>query len=87
MAPLFLVWSLYFLFLGFKKLERGLSGHVALLHVFGGLLFGLGKYTYTAYRISPAIVLLVLIHYGLIAESGGWREAVSLFHGLFPTSF
>jgi hypothetical protein len=69
MAPLFLVWSLYFLFLGFKKLERGLSGRAAFLHVLAGGLFGLGMYTYTAYRISPAIVLLVLIHYGLIAET------------------
>ena len=43
------------------------------LHVLAGLLFGLGMHTYIAYRVSPALVLLVMAYYWLLAKRGGWQ--------------
>jgi len=74
MAPLFLTWSLYLLFNGFNLLGRGVSFRRATsLHFLGGILFGLGMYTYLAYRVSPVLVLLVFAFYWRLAKQGGWQ--------------
>ncbi len=79
MAPLFLTWSVYLLVKGFKKLEGGAPfGRATALHIFGGILFGLGLYSYIAYRVSPALVLLIFIFYWLTARKGGWQK--KFFH-------
>src|SRR3990167_2287305 len=70
MAPFFLVWSFYFLFLGMRKtatfstlgVESPKTQSVFPVAVFAlaGLLFGLGFHSYIAYRIAPVIALLPL---------------------------
>lgn len=53
MLPTVLVFSFYFLYRGIKyKKYRDF--------IFGGLVFGLGLHTYIAYRISPAILVVML---------------------------
>jgi 4-amino-4-deoxy-L-arabinose transferase-like glycosyltransferase len=77
MAPLFLVWALYLLMKGFNVLSRNSPGShssVISLHLAGGILFGMGMYTYIAYRVSPAIVLLILLYYWRLAEAEGWTR-------------
>ncbi len=56
MAPLFLVWSLYFLWLVFRP---DLSENKKILSVsFSGIIFGLGAHSYIAYRIAPVLLLI-----------------------------
>ncbi len=79
MAPFFLVWALYFLIKGFRKLQNGAPfPRATALHILGGILFGLGMYTYIAYRVSPALILLVFVFYLLAARKGVQRKKI--FH-------
>lgn len=53
MAPFFLVWSFYFLFLGMRKQKEW-------IFALAGSTFGLGFHTYIAYRIAPLIAIYPL---------------------------
>ncbi|HTP57242.1 MAG TPA: glycosyltransferase family 39 protein [Candidatus Paceibacterota bacterium] len=56
LAPMFAVW-------GFYELYKGLETN-RLWHWFlSGLMFGLGFYSYIAFRVMPLAVLLVLVAY------------------------
>lgn len=56
MAPFFLVWGFYFFW-------RGLSRAKFWSFAVSGVFWGLGFYTYIAYRIMPLSVLLVVFSY------------------------
>ena len=73
MAPFFLVWSFYFLFLGIRlassprsptsDLQRSRTSSRALpeiIFAIAGILFGLGFHSYLAYRVAPIIALYPL---------------------------
>jgi len=53
MAPLILSFSFYFLLKGFRTKKY-------FDFIFAGLIFGLGFHTYIAFRIAPAIVIVLL---------------------------
>lgn len=53
LVPFFLVWSFFFLFLAFRK-EK------IILIILAGLSFGLGFYSYPAFRFAPFLVLIFL---------------------------
>src|SRR3989344_5234992 len=53
MAPFFLVWSFYFLFLAMRKQKEW-------IFALAGLIFGLGAHSYIAYRAAPLIGPLAL---------------------------
>lgn len=55
-APFFLVWGLYFLW-------RGLQGGRLINFAVSGILWGLGFYTYIAFRAMPLVLILVLLAY------------------------
>jgi len=59
MAPMLLVWSIYFL-LSSIRAEPNRLRRDAITAVLGGLLYGLGFYTYIAYRVSPILLLLFI---------------------------
>jgi 4-amino-4-deoxy-L-arabinose transferase-like glycosyltransferase len=84
MAPLFLTWALYLLIKGFNKSENGASFlRAAPLYLISGVLWSLGFYTYIAYRVTPALILLVFIFYWLEARKGGWQRRYFLSAALF----
>jgi len=56
MAPFFLTWGLYLLF----KIAE--NKKAILYAILGGLVYGLGFYSYIAYRATPAIILLALVY-------------------------
>lgn len=56
MAPLFAVWSLYYLY---KGIETNRLSNWAL----SGVLLGLGFHTYIAFRLMPLVVVATLIAY------------------------
>lgn len=63
MAPLFLVWTVYFLLRAFRANSK-FPAWPARRHIpnsiFAGIFFGLGFYTYIAYRIMPLLLLLFI---------------------------
>jgi hypothetical protein len=59
-APLFAVWTLYFLL---DAMRRTRDGKPAIARIaLAGFLCGLGFYTYIAYRVTPALALLVFVY-------------------------
>jgi hypothetical protein len=57
LAPLLLVWSIYF----FIKALRAVSSRSAAIYaVIAGIVYGLGFYTYIAYRITPLLFFLFI---------------------------
>jgi 4-amino-4-deoxy-L-arabinose transferase-like glycosyltransferase len=57
LAPLLLVWTLYFLIKAF----RAASSRAAMAYAaIAGIVYGLGFYTYIAYRITPLLFLLFI---------------------------
>jgi 4-amino-4-deoxy-L-arabinose transferase-like glycosyltransferase len=84
MAPLFLTWALYLLIKGFNKLENGASFlRAAPLFLIGGALWALGFYTYIAYRVTPALILLIFVFYWLQARKRGWQNKFSPATAIF----
>ncbi|MDD5547451.1 MAG: glycosyltransferase family 39 protein [Candidatus Pacebacteria bacterium] len=66
MAPFFLVWGLYFLLNAAAKARKNKESKTYFWHlsILGGIVFGLGFYSYIAYRITPALILVILIILG-----------------------
>src|SRR3989338_5049749 len=60
MVPFILVWSFYFLFKGLDLAHRHQTGALICLPL-AGLFFGLGFYTYIAFRVAPLILLVPVI--------------------------
>ncbi|MBI2889094.1 MAG: glycosyltransferase family 39 protein [Candidatus Liptonbacteria bacterium] len=65
MAPFFLVWAIYFLLRAFRA---GSKFHIPRLQIggqaysiFAGVLFGAGFHTYIAYRVSPVLILIIIL--------------------------
>ena len=63
LAPLLLTWSLYFLIKSFRaKAPKGAKhSSTALWYaIAAGVVYGLGFYTYIAYRVTPLLLLVFL---------------------------
>ncbi|MEK7566983.1 MAG: hypothetical protein AAB527_02530 [Patescibacteria group bacterium] len=74
MAPFFLVWGLYFLWLLFREdiSESGKSYSAAL----GGFVFGLGANSYIAYRVAPILLAIPLLK---ILKNKGGQKQIAIF--------
>jgi 4-amino-4-deoxy-L-arabinose transferase-like glycosyltransferase len=57
MAPLALVWTLYFLLKAFRTPTAWRAWVFAII---GGVIYGAGFYTYIAYRVTPLLFLLFI---------------------------
>ncbi len=64
MAPMFLVWGIYFLLLSLNKDKL----KTVLFSVIGGAIYGLGFYSYIAYRATPLLILIILFLYWIKAK-------------------
>ncbi len=67
MAPFFLVWAFYFLFLAMRKQKEW-------IFAMAGLVFGLGFHTYIAYRIAPIIAIYPLWRFYKDWKKGGVKN-------------
>src|SRR3989338_5776316 len=66
MAPFFLVWAIYFLLLALRKLKEFQNVLVpCLLSLVAGVFYGLGFYSYIAYRVTPILILFIILFYWL----------------------
>ena len=70
-APLFLVWALYLLLAALRR-ARGGRGWLGWM-ILAGAVYGLGFYTYPAYRVTPLLVIAIWIADGRRAKPGGSR--------------
>jgi 4-amino-4-deoxy-L-arabinose transferase-like glycosyltransferase len=69
LSPLFAVATFYYLL-------RGLRSGRKMDFALGGLMLGLGLYSYTAFRLFPFVILAYLL-YGFLLQRGGVRENLS----------
>ena len=76
MAPLFLVWTLYFLVHAVIRLGKGNFPLVAVLC--GGVSFGLGFHSYASFRIAPLLIGPILVIALIQARSTGLLRAFGL---------
>src|SRR3989344_2748902 len=71
MAPFFLVWGIYFLLLSLRKArEPSRPKSYILYSIFSGIFYGLGFYSYIAYRATPIIIIFILALYFFEAKKG-----------------
>jgi 4-amino-4-deoxy-L-arabinose transferase-like glycosyltransferase len=80
-APLFAVWTLYFLFEAIRRTRDGRS--YVTQAIAGGFLCGLGFYTYIAYRVTPALLLMALIYGYIEARRAKRMPALIRLTGIF----
>jgi cbb3-type cytochrome oxidase subunit 3 len=66
LAPFFLAWGIYFLLLSFKK-NNNLK--ILILSASGGIFYGLGFYSYIAYRATPILIIALIFSYRLSKEA------------------
>jgi len=79
----FLVWAVYLLVDGMSRARDGAACRGRMIAA--GVVYGLGFHTYLAYRVTPALVLPILVYYFVEARKAGrlaaWRNAVALYAG------
>ena len=64
MAPFLAIWAFYFLIVALR--ESALSRKKLIVFAsLAGIMFGLGAYTYIAFRVMPVLVLILLLLYWL----------------------
>lgn len=82
MAPFFLTWAIYFLLKSFRLLNTKYS---KLNAVGAGLFYGLGFYSYIAYRSTPLLILIILFFFLRNAKAAGRQKQtfLSIFCFLF----
>jgi hypothetical protein len=71
LAPLLLAWTFYFLI---KALKENSSRRALWLALVAGVIYGLGFYTYIAYRVTPILFLLFIPFYR--KNPGFWKRVV-----------
>lgn len=83
-APLFAVWALYFLLDAIGRARDG--GNYNVRAIVAGFLCGLGFYTYIAYRVIPALILLAFIYGYVEARRAKWMPALLRLAGAFTAA-
>ncbi len=91
MAPFFLIWGIYFLILAFRKIKKEhFSSLNPLSHkklplvaysVLGGIFYGLGFYSYIAYRATPILLFFVFLFY--LIKSHSFRKQIMVYFSYF----
>ena len=67
LVPFFLVFTFYFLFRTFRTKKYSDA-------ILAGVFFGLGFYSYIAFRVAPIIVFWLLIIFWLISKDKNWQK-------------
>ncbi|OGM89877.1 hypothetical protein A3J77_02155 [Candidatus Wolfebacteria bacterium RBG_13_41_7] len=64
MAPFFLVWAIYFLLVAIKNVSDKIQNtKYKIQATIGGIFFGLGFYSYIAYRVMPLLIAVAFFYY------------------------
>jgi len=77
LAPLTLIWAIWLLLKGHSieaDPERSHRAHASMIYtILAGIVYGLGFYTYIAFRITPLLLLLFIPFFW--KSPGFWRRA------------
>jgi len=64
MAPFFLTWAVYFLLVALRTTnDEFQTSSFKFQAIAGGIFFGLGFYSYIAYRIMPLLIAIIFFYY------------------------
>ncbi|MDO8515826.1 MAG: hypothetical protein Q7S28_01095 [bacterium] len=74
MAPFFIVWGLYFLYKGFKAASKHRVKTSFAWTALASVIYGLGFYSYIAYRVTPLMVLIIAGYYWWKSRREGWQK-------------
>ncbi len=78
MAPAFLVWALWALI----KAWRGTTGWRRYAYaIAGGVIYGLGMYSYIAYRVTPLLIVVLFLLFYKTYETA--RKKTKVIFGIF----
>ena len=80
-SPLFLAWALYLLLSGLRPAREGRPFLARIAAA--GVVYGMGFYTYIAYRATPPLILLALVYWWVLARREGWTARFARSAGLF----
>lgn len=84
MAPFFLVWAIYFLSLVLRQIkEQKPAKFYALNSAIAGIFYGLGFYSYIAYRATPLLILIILLFYWFKNKEKEVHRKILLSTGYF----
>ncbi len=81
LAPLLLIWSVYLLIKTFRTTSRIKA---TIYSSIAGIVYGLGFYTYIAYRITPLLFLLFIPFFG--KGKGFWKRVAVFIILVFVTA-
>ncbi|TSC60187.1 MAG: hypothetical protein LiPW15_65 [Parcubacteria group bacterium LiPW_15] len=71
MAPFFLVWALYFFLHAIRKSSDNKNSTTLIYAGVAGIFFGLGFYSYIAFRVMPLLFLVLIPFFG--RHKGFWK--------------
>jgi 4-amino-4-deoxy-L-arabinose transferase-like glycosyltransferase len=83
LAPLLLTWALYFLLKAFRNAR---PKSYILNSIFSGIIYGLGFYTYIAYRVTPLLILFIAVYFWKRSGDKERRKVVLLSTSCFLLS-
>lgn len=76
MSPFFIVWSLYF-FIHALRLINLSRKKAVVFGAIAGITYGLGFYSYIAYRITPLLFIGIIAYFLFVSENKKWVLYVS----------
>jgi len=90
MAPFFLVWGIYLLIKSLNQTKNNFQFSIfnfQFLAIIGGIMYGLGFYSYIAYRATPILIFVILLIYWLKDKDIAIRKKflLSTFYFLLST--
>jgi 4-amino-4-deoxy-L-arabinose transferase-like glycosyltransferase len=78
LAPLLLTWAIYFVI---KSIKSRAPKRAYAASIFAGVIYGLGFYTYIAYRITPLLFLVFIPFFK--REPGFWKRLLVFIAAAF----
>ncbi|MBM3257390.1 MAG: hypothetical protein FJY98_03670 [Candidatus Liptonbacteria bacterium] len=82
LAPFFLVWAVFFLLRAFHGNK---ATRYSLLAICSGALFGAGMYTYIAYRITPILILALILWFWWLDKENRKQVLLATYYMLLTT--
>ena len=75
MAPFFLTWTIALILIAWRKIREPTARRGAFfITVLGGIVYGLGFYSYIAYRVSPILIFFIIAYFFWRSAKEGWRR-------------
>ena len=75
MAPFFLIWTVALLLIAWRTMKEPATRRMAFgIAILAGIIYGLGFYSYIAYRVSPILIFFIIAYFFWRSAKEGWRR-------------